>query len=395
MSVASDAAPLPRPERLWAAVLAATLLNLPFGSVYSFSVFLRPIEQDLAIARSALSLVFGMATVGFAVGSVGAVYLFRLASAPVLILISALLAAAGIAFAATASGMVQLLIGYGVAFGTGGGAAYILLQQGVNMLVRRRQGLVNGYLVSLYPLGAVIATPVFHWCNEAFGWRTTMGGLAGMLLMLGVVAAGLVHHGGTRLTVGAVRAKPAAMGITFYKLSATFFLAACAGLMVLSQAREIVAAYGGAVALAVGATTGITAAIALARISGGWLVDRFAVPQVMCAAHGLALCGGVLLTVAPSPATSVIGLGMVGMGYGFVSGATAGGIAIYWPPADFGRMAGRTYIAWCLAAISLPVLAGYLFDLTRGYEGAVMIAGGANLLGMGAALTLPRKGWRG
>ena len=160
MSVASKTTALPRPERLWAAVLAATLLNLPFGSVYSFSVFLRPIELELAIPRSALSLVFGMATVGFAVGSVGAVYLFRVASAPVLILVSALVAAAGIAFAATASGMVQLLMGYGMAFGTGGGAAYILLQQGVNMLVRRRQGLVNGYLVSLYPLGAVIATPV-------------------------------------------------------------------------------------------------------------------------------------------------------------------------------------------------------------------------------------------
>ena len=112
------------------------------------------------------------------------------------------------------------------------------------------------------------------------------------------------------------------------KLSATFFFAASAGLMVLSQAREIVATYGGAATLAVAATTGITAAIALARISGGWLVDRFAVPQVMCAAHALALGGGVLLTLFPAPATAVLGLGMIGMGYGFISGATAGGIAI-------------------------------------------------------------------
>ncbi len=61
-----------RAERLWAALLAATLMNLPLGSVYSFSVLLRPIEQELAIPRSALSLVFGLATVGFTVGSVGA-----------------------------------------------------------------------------------------------------------------------------------------------------------------------------------------------------------------------------------------------------------------------------------------------------------------------------------
>jgi len=61
-----------RAERLWAALLAATLMNLPLGSVYSFSVLLPPIEQDLGIGRSALSPVFGLATVGFTIGSVGA-----------------------------------------------------------------------------------------------------------------------------------------------------------------------------------------------------------------------------------------------------------------------------------------------------------------------------------
>jgi OFA family oxalate/formate antiporter-like MFS transporter len=371
-------------------------MNLPLGSVYSFSVLLRPIEQELAIPRSALSLVFGLATVGFTVGSVSASFLFRVASAPTLVLVSALMAAGGIALAANASGLPQLLLGYGIVFGTGGGAAYILLQQGVNMLVRRRQGLVNGYIVSLYPMGAMIATPAFHACNEAFGWRTTLGGLAAVLVISGVAAAALAKHSGARLvapTSGAA-ARPAKLGLTFLKLSATFFLAATAGLMVLSQAREIVATYGGAAALAVGATTGITAAIALARISGGWLVDRFAVPNVMCAAHALALCGGVLLMLFPGPVAAVLGLAMVGTGYGFVSGSTAGGVAIYWPPSDYGRVAGRTYIAWCLAAISLPVLAGYLFDMTRDYSAAMLIAAGANLTGMAMALTMPRRGWR-
>ncbi|MDP2331745.1 MAG: MFS transporter [Reyranella sp.] len=397
MSVATPALPV-RAERLWAALLAATLMNLPLGSVYSFSVLLRPIEQELAIPRSALSLVFGLCTVGFTVGSVGAAFLYRAAPAPILVLASALFAAGGIVMAATASGLEQLLLGYGIVFGTGGGVTYILLQQGVNMLVRRRQGLVNGYIVSLYPLGAMIATPLFHACNEAYGWRTTLWGLATVLVMCGVAAALLARHGGARLVApaatGSASTGPAILGPTFFKLSATFFLAASAGLMVLSQAREIVAAYGGAAAIAVAATTGITGAIAAARIGGGWLVDRFAVPHVMCAAHALALGGGLLVTLLPSPVTAVAGLGMIGLGYGFVSGATAGGIALYWRPADYGRVAGRTYVAWCLAAVSLPVLAGYLFDITRAYDTAVLIAAAANIAGMAMALTMPRRGWR-
>src|SRR5262249_22031183 len=197
------------------------------------------------------------------------------------------------------------LLGYGIVFGTGGGLSFILLQQGANKLVRRRRGLLNGYLVGLYPLGAIIATPVFHACNEAFNWRITLAGLATVLVVSGVVAALLTRHSGTRLVAtkaSATMAKPK-LGLTFVKLSATFFFAATAGLMVLSQAREIVAAYGGATALAVGATTSITRAIALARISGGWVVGRLAGPPRMWAAHAVALGRRALLALPSPPGT--------------------------------------------------------------------------------------------
>jgi hypothetical protein len=67
---------------------------------------------------------------------------------------------------------------------------------------------------------------------------------------------------------------------------------------------------------------------------------------------------------------------------------------LYWRLADYGRVAGRTYIAWCLAAVSLPVLAGTLFDMTCAYGTAVLIAAGANVAGMAMALTMPRRGSR-
>jgi hypothetical protein len=50
----------------------------------------------------------------------------------------------------------------------------------------------------------------------------------------------------------------------------------------------------------------------------------------------------------------------------------------------------RTYIAWCLATISLP-LGAHLYDPTGGYETSVMVAGGANLLAVLVTLTLPRQ----
>jgi dipeptide/tripeptide permease len=88
----------------------------------------------------------------------------------------------------------------------------------------------------------------------------------------------------------------------------------------------------------------------------------------------------------------MLALALIGTGAGLVSGSTAAGVATYWPAAQYGRVASRLYIAWGVAAISLPVLAGHLFDLTGGYHAAIIVAGCGNLAGLLVACSLPRRG---
>ena len=381
-----------KPQHAWAAIAAVTVLNLPLGSIYAFSVFLKPIEAELGIHRSEMSLVFGLASVGFTVGMLLAPTLFGRIPIGRLIAVCGAAAVVGIGLSALANGLLGLLLGYSVLFGLGGGAAYIVAQQSVNMLVTRNKGLVNGYIVGLYPAGAMISAPLFGWANAAFGYRTTLTALSGVLLVSTVAAIGLLTHAGAALPPpGTVAASAKGRTAIFIRMWTVFFVAAAAGLTVLSQAAGIIAAYGGNTALALAATTGITGAIAVARLSGGWLTDRFPVPYVAAFAQSFALVGAVALTLFPSPMVAALALGMVGMGYGFISGATAGGIAAYWPPEVYGRIASRLYIAWCLAAVTLPILAGHLYDLTQGYGTTVIIAGCGNLIGVVVALGLPRS----
>ncbi len=279
-------------------------------------------------------------------------------------------------------------------FGVGGGAAYILVQQIVNLAVTARHGLVNGYIVSLYPAGAMIAAPIFGWGIREIGVRATLGSFAAVLAVTGVVSAWLTARSGVTLAVAAgdmalredERRRP-----VFWRLWLVFFLAASAGLMVLSQAAGIITAYGGGAALAVYGTTFITATIAGARLGGGWMVDWLAIPTVAAGAHGIALAGSVALTLWPGPGMSVLALALVGLGYGLISGVTAAAVAVYWRHALYGRMASRIYVAWCAAAIILPVIAGRLFDLTQGYGTAVLIAAAGNALGVLVSLGLPRR----
>jgi OFA family oxalate/formate antiporter-like MFS transporter len=378
----------------WRVLAASTALNAPIGSLYAFSVFLHPLEALLGLTRADLAFVFALAAAAFGVGMMVAPSLYGVARTPVLVTACAIANALGLALAATAGGLTQLAIGYGVLFGLGGGAAYLLVQQIVNLAVTRRQGLVNGYIVSLLPAGAMIAAPIFGWAIGAFGVRATLGGFAAVLAITGFASAWLVAHAGVAVSAEAGRVTLAPgerRRAAFWRLSIVFFLAASAGLMVLSQAAGIIAAYGGAAALAVYGTTFITATIAAARLGGGWMVDWLAIPTVAAGAHSVALAGNVALTLWPGPLVSVFSLALVGLGYGVISGVTAAAVAVYWRRALYGRVASRVYLAWAAAAIVLPIIAGRLFDLTQGYGTAVLIAAGANVLGILVSLGLPRR----
>ena len=377
------------------ALAAATVMSLPLGSVYAFSVLLAPLEHVLHASRSELASVFGISAVFFAVGANLAPPLFGRVRAPLLVALTAALSGAGVILAAVAPSLNWLILGYGLLFATGGGMAFVVVQQCVNAGAPTRPGLVNGYLVSLFPLGAMLAAPAFGLGIDWVGVRQTLAGLAAVIGVMGLAAALLVAHAGVILARSGRPRVAKGVGLrdgrqaTFWKLFVVFFLAASAGLMVLSQAAEMVVAFGAGKSASLLATTGITAAIAVARLLGGWLIDRLPVPFVAASAQAIALCAAIALTVMPSADLAILTLGLIGVGYGLISGVTAGAVASYWPKAEYGRIAGRTYIAWCLAAISLPVLAGHLFDVTGGYAMSIKVAGMANLLAVLVALSLP------
>ena len=379
-------------QRSAASLVAATIINLPFGTLYAFSVLLKPVEALIGATRGEMSLVFGLTTVTLTAGMNLAPRLYRRLPPATLAIACALSSGAGLALAASASSIVQFAIGYALLFGPGAGVLFTVSQQAVNQTVTRSRGLASGYVVSLYPLGAMLGAPALGWSIQSFGVRPALYGLACVVLATCALAGALFRASGIRTyDEAAVEAVDLRHGRAFYFLVAVFFLAAAAGLMVLSQAAAIVQSYGGVTSFAVAATTFITGAVGAARIAGGWLVDHFSPARVGMGAHLCSLAGAVMLSMVPTPAVAAFALALIGMGYGFVSGLVAGAIARYWHKNQFGFIASRLYIAWCAAAISFPVVAGALFDRTGGYAFAVLAAGAINVLGVLVARGLPAR----
>ena len=145
------------------------MLNLPFGTLYAFSVFLKQLETQLGVGRTESSFVFAFATITLTVGMNFAPRLYRTLPPAALALGCGACSSAGLLLAASASGLAQFTLGYSVLFALGAGIAFTVSQQGVNQTVKGRSGLANGYTVSLYPLGAMIGAPVFGWVVETQG----------------------------------------------------------------------------------------------------------------------------------------------------------------------------------------------------------------------------------
>jgi OFA family oxalate/formate antiporter-like MFS transporter len=374
-----------------AALAAATVLNMPFGTIYAFSVFLKPMEAMLGTSRAEMSFVFALATISLTVGMNLAPRLYRSIAPAPLVILCGLCTTLGLALTASAGGLAQFAIGYGLFFGFGAGVGFIIVQQGVNQAVKGASGLANGYVVSLFPLGAMIAAPLVGWGIEAFGLRPTLAGISVLMFLSAGIAALLLHSAAIGMHDASAPARQVhdPQWSLLLRLAGVHFLAATPGLMVMSHAAGIVIAYGGWTALALGATTLIVGANAAARIGGGWLVDRFGVPHVAVGAHLWSLTGALMLTLWPGPLVALPALAMISMGYGFSSGFVAAGIARYWHRNAFGRVASRIYIAWCFAAVTLPVLAGWLYDRTQGYVAVVMLVAGVNLVGVLLSTTLP------
>ena len=393
-------------------ILAATFANLPFGTIYAFSVFLKSMEAMLSLSRSDMGLVFGLSTIMFATGMNLAPLLYTRLSTGIVLIMTCVGGGLGLTLASQAQGFWSLLMGYAILFGLSGGVAFTTAQQIVNLAPTKRRGLVNGYVVSLYPLGAMLGAPLLGWSVESMGLRQTLLNLGGAILASGLVAVWLtglrtyIPRAIAPLSAAPIEtdtpspsSEPASerpyLGMIqwrlFFNIGMVFFLAASAGLMVMSQAAGIVQSYGGGTQFSIGATAFITGMIASARITGGWLMDRFSLRQVMGAAHIWSLTGATLLTLWPGPNTALLGLTMVGMGYGFVSGSAAGGIAMLWPAQQFGLVASRLYIGWCIAAVCLPVLAGWLFDWTNSYRSSIWIAAAVNVAGILLATRLPAR----
>ncbi|AJY41418.1 MFS transporter [Burkholderia humptydooensis] len=179
----------PRASRVfygWYVVAAAFAVTfVGFGSAYTFSAFVEPLQREFAASRGAIALVFSLAGfLYFGFGVVSGPLADRFGSRR-LAVAGMLLTAAGLAAAGAARTLLQVYVAYGLGVGFGVGCAYVPAVGAVQRWFVRRRGFASGLAVAGIGVGTLAMPPLASALIAHVGWRGAYFALAALAAAFG------------------------------------------------------------------------------------------------------------------------------------------------------------------------------------------------------------------
>ena len=178
----------------WFVVAAAFAITfVGFGSAYTFSAFVGPLQKDFAASRGSVSLVFSLA--GFLYFGLGIVSgpLADRWGARRLAVVGMALTGMGLALASAARNLTEVYLAYGLGVGLGVGCSYVPALGAVQRWFARRRGFASGLAVSGIGVGTLVMPPLASLLIAALGWREAYLGIGAGAAVLGAGMALLIE----------------------------------------------------------------------------------------------------------------------------------------------------------------------------------------------------------
>jgi MFS family permease len=367
---------------LWSAV--GLFWGVPI-SVYSFSVFFKPLMEEFHAGRAAVSLAYTLKLIAAALCAAPIGWLTdRYGPRRVILISTGIFGSLLLANRLFSGSIAQfycfyVLLGFSV-----GGVGPIPYGSLVSHWFDRLRGLALGLTMLGIGLGAVIMPSLAQALIARFGWKTAYSILgASALLISGPVVGCLVKESPEELDLlGDGRtAKPNTIADVAHGLTAReawrsqdFWLMALAFTLVSASVQGCVVHMApmlsdrnlGRQAAASGSSL-IGAAVMIGRIGTGYLLDRTFAARLASILFALAALGIALLLLGSGPAVFAGAL-FVGLGLGAEVDLIPYLASRYFGLRDFGKVYSTLFAAFALAGALGPFIMGAGFDRTRSYS---------------------------
>jgi MFS transporter, OFA family, oxalate/formate antiporter len=376
-------------QNRWLPVLGGVLMNLALGSLYAWSVFVLPLEQEFAWKRADTSWVYTIAVVCFALTFIVAGRLQDLKGPKLCAFLGGVLVSGGFLLASFTTSLATLYVFFGVIVGIGNGFGYATPMPVGSKWFPDKRGLVVGLMVGGYGGGqAIFGTLATSYLIPSFGWRATFQILAGVFLVMTMIGTALLKNppAGYRppnwtppsgmaavksdFTTREMLATP-----TFYFLWVAYALGTTAGQMTISQLVPFARAAGLGATIAAYSLVISSLGNAGGRILSGWMSDtlgRLRTLKTMVLLSAIAMPALVLLQHSVLPFLVLIAL--VYWCYGTQLSVFASTTADFYGTKNLGLNYGVLFTAWGVAGTLGPGIAGRVFDRFGDYQYAFFSA---------------------
>ena len=389
----------------WWRLLGAVLMTLALGTLYAWSVFVTPLENEFGWKRAQTSSVFTLAVVMFAASLLVAGKLQdRFGPIWISVTGSILVSLSFLLFAHTYS-LYSLYFFYGVLGGAGLGFGFGTVVPVMAKWFPDKTGLAIGLALLGFGGGsAVFGSFANLVLFPRFGWRASSMILGGIFFVMTMTAAFLLENPPAlrQPTNNASVLSPAATchqftpgevlrTRTFYLLWFGFGLGSTAGLMVISQLIPFANSQG--ISSAALATLGLVVG-AFGNVSGrvlsGWLSDimgRLNTLRVVLAMSCVAM--PALYWVGAHLTALYVLIYFVYFSYGAQASVIPTTVSDFWGTRYAGTNYGALFTAWGFSGVLGPTIGGVLFDRYKNYGVAFYTA--AALAGVALMCLLAAK----
>jgi OFA family oxalate/formate antiporter-like MFS transporter len=387
-----------------AAAFAVTFVG--FGSAYTFSAFIEPLQADFAASRGSVSLVFSLAGfLYFGLGVVSGPLADRWGSRK-LAVAGMILIGAGLAAASVARTLTEVYVAYGLGVGLGVGCSYVPALGAVQRWFVRRRGFASGLAVSGIGVGTLVMPPLASFLVQGLGWREAYLILGGLAAVLGGGLALLIENDprdrgigpdGDAMRADAHSAGPSGASVRAAITSRRFvgLYAACLigsfGLFVplahlVPYAQDHGIPQSSAVLLlgmiGVGSTAG--------RFFLGDLADRVGRQYALLLMFvGMALALAIWMFSTGFWALCVFAF-IFGVFYGGYVAVLPALVMDYFGGRNVSGIIGVLYTSVAFGTLVGPSAAGFAFDLSHSYTLPILISVCGNVIAAGIILALPK-----
>jgi OFA family oxalate/formate antiporter-like MFS transporter len=387
----------------WRVVVGGVLMNLALGSLYAWSVFVLPLEQEFGWTRAQTSWVYTIAIVTFAATFIVAGRIQDKRGPRLCAFLGAVLVSLGFFVTSLTTSLWFLYVVFGIVVGAGNGFGYATPIPVASKWFPDKRGLVVGMMVGGYGAGSAIVGPLATNLIGSIGWRPTFQLLSAVFLVMGLIGTWLMTNppqgyrpaGWTPTAAASARRDFSTVEMLrtpqFYQLWIAYCLGTTAGQMTISQLVPFARSAGlGAAAAAFAITVGAVGN-AGGRILSGWLSDavgRLTTLRIMILASAVAM--PALFAFREQLLLFYILVAAVYWCYGTQLSVFASTTADFYGTRNLGLNYGVLFTAWGAAGILGPIIGGRVFDAFGDYRYAFYAASGLAIVAF-ASLALARS----